>query len=423
MDDLQNLHNLFSNVGDLNELVKYVENSTIYTILGIERKETIHSKMLAWLLNPEPYLDHGLEHYFLKFLIEYITGKDDVIDLLSSNIVVETEYTLKQKNEICGRLDLIIKIEDKTKELIIVIENKISASEFDNQLDSYRVFLDKRYSKKSNSEIYYLYLTPSGIEPNKAKWTAISYKVICDLLKRAIKKGVKKAVVEQYIQLLSNYIIWNPKIDKIWLDYFLKKEVNRTKINKMNLTKREMKIVKFLESYDSYIYTDLKENISSILSNIKYKDYNFRIFRKSNKVIEFTSSKIDNLTSLFSEIDSKNPYFEAHGKLFFEVWFNLIGESENRHLKNIKLFLSLGPLLNEGIKIKLKENLKKIKLFNALDLQSEEDENIWLILNKTELFNFKNFISTTDLLEKIKLAIESYIKNELSIIINSLSDF
>ena len=95
------------------------------------------------------------------------------------------------------------------------------------------------------------------------------------------------------------------------------------------------------------------------------------------------------------------------------VWYNLqVGKY------NIKYT----PLKSE-IKEKLYYYLKKNELFNGLDLPSEENGNKWLILNESELFNFKNFKSVSGLQKMICEEITRYIKGNFNSIIDYLENF
>jgi len=416
MNEYLNLQERIYDKVSLKRLVEYVDSTTIFSVLGIEYNENIHSKMLAWLLNPKPYFDHGLKDTFLKFFLEYIIGKDFTFCPLDIEIV--TEYTLVKNKKTIGRLDILIK-SDKDK-FLIAIENKIFAPEHNNQLDRYHKFLKNNFKNKLNYKIYLFYLTPTGKDPNITNWDILSYESISNLLEQAIKTESNSSIFAvQYVDLLKNHIIWNPTIDEIWFNYFCKKDKINSELKERVLSFKEQKIVDFLNNYENMIYADLKEHIISIISQSKYKDYNFHIFRKTKKVLEYTSSKVDNLDIFQKKMGSKNPYYNARGKLFFEIWFNIKEKNENSN--KIKLFLSLGPLAKITNKNSLKKHLKgKDKLFNALDQPTEGNGVIWLTLNKKELFDFKDFTNTNDLIDKIKKQINAFIEDELCNIVDFL---
>lgn len=126
------------------------ENFNIFRILGLESREVrTHSAFLGELLNPPG--SHGLRDTFLKLFLKLIDFPD--FDASQARLVVEqhigqidADYTQG------GRIDIYLEAAGQH----IFIENKIYASDQQNQLGRYQAY-------RTNARL--LYLTLNGSEP------------------------------------------------------------------------------------------------------------------------------------------------------------------------------------------------------------------------------------------------------------------
>jgi hypothetical protein len=126
------------------------ENFNIFRILGLETREVrTHSAFLGELLNPAG--SHGLRDTFLKLFLKLIDFPD--FDAGRARLVVEqhigqidSDYTQG------GRIDIYLEAAGQ----YIFIENKIYASDQQNQLGRYQAY-------RPNARL--LYLTLDGSEP------------------------------------------------------------------------------------------------------------------------------------------------------------------------------------------------------------------------------------------------------------------
>jgi hypothetical protein len=117
-------------------------------LLGIAELERTHSKILADLL--DPLGSHAQNDFFLKEFIEHFQLCDSTSAREFGGIQVEAEYPIRG-----GRLDLLIRMPSK---FVIVLENKVSSSEGEEQLKKYGAWL----AKQSEPVKRLLYLTPKG---------------------------------------------------------------------------------------------------------------------------------------------------------------------------------------------------------------------------------------------------------------------
>lgn len=125
------------------------ENFNIFRILGLEAREVrTHSAFLGELLNPAG--SHGLRDTFLKLFLELIDFP--VFEASRARLVVEqhigqidADYTQG------GRIDIYLEAAGQ----YILIENKIYASDQQNQLGRYQAY-------RPNARLLYLTLDGSG---------------------------------------------------------------------------------------------------------------------------------------------------------------------------------------------------------------------------------------------------------------------
>ena len=134
------------------ELSRYYKRRSSFDILGVARKEYVHSNFLAWLLDPAE--THGCGVYTLKkFLQLLVTSKlefctcnhdvflpEDYIDFFVADdyeirsAEVKTEVVVPGiRDNSSRRIDILLKIEivrgDEVRTLPVIIENKVNSRE------------------------------------------------------------------------------------------------------------------------------------------------------------------------------------------------------------------------------------------------------------------------------------------------------
>ena len=100
----------------------------LFEVIGFQHQENTHSKFLAFLLTPGE--SHGLQQDFLRGFIELAnkSGLSFPADPDLGESVVTCEEHLAEAE---GRLDIFIKI--PKRKIILIIENKVEASEGEGQ--------------------------------------------------------------------------------------------------------------------------------------------------------------------------------------------------------------------------------------------------------------------------------------------------
>jgi len=190
--ELELLKNRLAQMKETNSLLPKFEPDpwNIFRLLKRSSDELIHSYILAYLFDPK--LPHGLDDLFLQLFLENI-GKE-VTGIEPHLIEVETEVWLGSRI-----MDIIVDMGAN----VMVIENKIYASESPGQTRDIEIEVSKsdRYSDK---EVFYVYLSPKGIEPeNKEKFIPVSYYSIAEIIRNLTLAEVREIPQKTYNLLLE----------------------------------------------------------------------------------------------------------------------------------------------------------------------------------------------------------------------------
>lgn len=209
---MRNRINQLLNSPEWNALRSYYAQSTLFNVLHIERKETIHSAFIAWLLNP--LASHNLGTRPMEKLLCLYAAKAESGSVLANKlynqlkvvagpVCEKTTGSLKNDSD-KDRMDIWAELHftfDDQSEITVplIIENKVYSTEGDNQT--------KRYAQAMGERGFIgLFLTPMGEEAQEPRFQAISYQ---DLLDNVIQPmlsdltGTAQMWVEEYIRTLS----------------------------------------------------------------------------------------------------------------------------------------------------------------------------------------------------------------------------
>ena len=165
-------------------------------VIGQSRRETYHSAILAWLLDPN--MRHGLGTGFLERLIRRCFP-DSLFNSLAD------AWTQCEVTRAGARADIVV----WSTELTLVIENKVDAVEQPGQCDSYfDLFVEEPGAR-------FLFLTPSGVRPCTASGEAaaafqsVSYAAVKEELTAILDEtstlipGPGRDVALQYLRTLE----------------------------------------------------------------------------------------------------------------------------------------------------------------------------------------------------------------------------
>jgi hypothetical protein len=218
----------FNNDKTVEKLKNFYGTKSFLEILGVSRRELSHSQFFSWLLNPKE--DHKLEDFAIKKLLEVITrnlkGNNEYIKVIEKfvltnsyeiyDIKLETEKSINKESRLDIFIEGKIKYENTNKNIFIIIENKVTSTESNDQTQRYFENFDN--NRKTDDIIFYLYLTPittmelmelEGPECKCKAFTQINYQIMVDyILEPALNQRISdrvKNILNDYISSLSQF--------------------------------------------------------------------------------------------------------------------------------------------------------------------------------------------------------------------------
>lgn len=215
----EDVYKVYSNAKQHEEEMKERgEKYSVFSALGVERSELIHSAFIKDLLDPKGM--HGMKDTFLKSFLNHVGLDEDFLE--STSVISIKEMYIGVKTEKSGgQVDIVL---DDHKGGGVIIENKVDAGDQENQLLRYDNYA-KKYFKK---DYRLLYLTLDGHKPSASsidnkeldKLHLISYRKeilewLKDCVKQAYNKPLIRETINQYIQLLKK--LTNMTMDEQYL--------------------------------------------------------------------------------------------------------------------------------------------------------------------------------------------------------------
>ncbi len=314
IEEIRNEIIKFNNDINVQKLESLYSSKSFPEIMGVSRKELMHSNFIAWILNEDE--SHSLGKFplqkFLELLVILTKEKQQqkykelfdsliVSDYELLNIKVEIEKPIKN----VGRIDIYVESNivyaGKENTLRIIIENKLGTKEHSDQTLKYHKYFE---SNKTEDEInLYVFLTPiSGIELveleepecSSKDFIQINYQSLVDFLfEPIIKTNISdktKIIIKEYLQSLSQ-----PTIDKDE-DEFKQGLIMALGTEERNLlTKfwdKNQKLILaalYAISSDPEQDKDIRDSASTALTNLSASNKDrslYSIFYNGNKEVE-----------------------------------------------------------------------------------------------------------------------------------------
>lgn len=180
---------------------------SIFDMLGQSSRELTHSTFIAQMLNPNGI--HGMGSLFLSLFLKHLPVKF-AFQIDSVEVEIEKDYGPKVgsgKDAKGGRIDIFLR---DSYGRIIVIENKIYASDQEDQLQRYRNSISEE-----SKEVHILYLTLDGHKPSYCSETLqycqISYKKeilgwLEDCRADLDSSNTMQSIISQYMTTINTLI-------------------------------------------------------------------------------------------------------------------------------------------------------------------------------------------------------------------------
>lgn len=217
---LDDLNSLVVNCAELREVERLLGNFNLFRVLRFEHGEIRHSNVLAWLLQPEE--SHGLKDLFLRRWLMRIfheseSGSASYIDPVElDSLSIRSVEVYREWNHI----DLLLRIQTfDGDEIVVAIENKVKASQSQDQLKRYRQRVESTY--KNADHWLYIFLTQREEEPEDDAWVAATYQQVHDILEdclneqRSVIGSEPKVLLDHYLRILKESFMENTEITNL----------------------------------------------------------------------------------------------------------------------------------------------------------------------------------------------------------------
>lgn len=197
------------------ELHNYYNKTTIFNILGVERNENRHSAFLKWLFDNRS--SHGFKDEPLKKLLRIYATKVINIDnelycmLLSGRyninlweIATEKAFDKPEggRIDIWSRMTLVGAV---TKNVALIIENKIYSSLHNDQLVRYHKWWSNYSERKADEVPIEIYITPDD-NSNSADVSPFVHITYPELLNNVLIPLTRLPIPQYTSEILSDYI-------------------------------------------------------------------------------------------------------------------------------------------------------------------------------------------------------------------------
>lgn len=205
----QKLENFVIENDELEQLESRLAEFNLFETLGLQHYEIRHSNTLAYLLSPTE--SHGLGDYFLKrFLIH--TLAENELGVLSPVKVDSWTFADARVRREFKNIDILVC--SPKNSLICCIENKILASESQDQLAKYRSVVEQEYHDYKYK--IFIFLSPLGIDPSDTShWLVATYETISRILQAIVNLkfgnvGPSQATfIRHYSTIIGRYLLDN----------------------------------------------------------------------------------------------------------------------------------------------------------------------------------------------------------------------
>lgn len=380
---------------DLEKLEEIASQFNIFEALGIEQQELRHSDFLAWLLNPRE--THGLGDYFLKkFLLRSAAlANNEKQSGLSPIDVDTTDFSQATVQREQGHIDILIV--NKANLSVCAIENKISSSEHDNQLERYNKYVKRKYP---NYRLQLIYLIPYAIRAKNENYIAMGYNSISIIIEYILQvKGNSigeevKILLQHYNEMLRRHILENSEIKRLCIKIY-EEHSNALDLIFENKPDLQLEISKYLQE----LINDNKEQL--VLDY--YTKSNIRFCIKEWDILSLKNTRKEGWSS--DERVLLYEFWNPSGKLQLNL---TIGPGDNPIRESIYDIARKNPNVFNGVSRKLKDEWKWRTIWNTTFLQNNDYEEPYfetikpIIKNKWESFLY-------DELPKIKEALKDII--------------
>jgi len=372
---------------DLANINAYLSRFNPIKVMGMERMEIRHSKILGWLLDPRG--NHGLGDEFLRrFLSEALRGEygQDIKSLDVSNTSLLRTNTYIEWN----RIDIFIECPDQ--EWAFIIENKIHATQTKNQLLKYRKYVEERFI---DYQVIGIFLTLEDETPEDERYCQIQYPSVVTILEALLDQksdSLSEKIsnfIKYYLEIVGELTRMNEKQNEMEMlarrVYQDNKDVLEYLFEHGNKDEFENAIETFMNPSGS-----LEKNSRFLIGDTEYEF----LYASKNWYRFIPTSWIETLGPTTPEKHKSNDFKWKGCENWFPYpivcWIELYGES------TIRLQVEVGPLIDHEMRVDLIHAIKK-------NLDGEKFQKSATEKNKkySRFFTIKKTIDDTQDVEKM----------------------
>ncbi|CAA9393081.1 MAG: hypothetical protein AVDCRST_MAG93-9830 [uncultured Chloroflexia bacterium] len=227
---LDALRALEEDAPELERIENLLDRFNIFESIGFIGREVMHSRFLAFLLDPKQ--NHGLGTLFLRGFLRKVSESTDKVSLPQildnadegslDQTVVQTEVYTGD-----GRIDLLLL--NEAGKWAMIVENKIWSAEHSDQLGRYFRFVKKTYPRWRISGVY---LTPFGAVPSRARdrerYRTLRYGAVCDAVEGVLAdRGPRldpnvRMALEHYAEMVRRSIVGDAEVNRLSREIYRK---------------------------------------------------------------------------------------------------------------------------------------------------------------------------------------------------------
>jgi hypothetical protein len=192
-----------SNEGEIRWLEERLTKFNIFNVLEISDFEIRHSNVLAWLLNPLG--SHQLKDNFFKQWLSLVLNeaKPKQTQALSTADILRCNASPVQVQREWRNIDVLLRVcPAPQEEWVVCIENKINASQGDDQLSRYRRIVE---TESPHAKKLFIYLTLQGEEPDDPAYVVATHKQVAQALRKCIEAAGNALSPDQNV-FLNHYL-------------------------------------------------------------------------------------------------------------------------------------------------------------------------------------------------------------------------
>ena len=187
---------------DFRTLKQKYESPNEFTIMGNKRREEWHSSFVSWLLNPKQ--NHKLGKFPLEKFLELVESKGENLEIDKTDIA-DMKFETEHRTNGSRKIDIF----GTSRSLVLVIENKIKASEtFKNgipQSNDYYKYCEEKY--KDRQRCYILLKAFSNSSVANENFISITYQELFDEVIKPACENCQKLKIEDTKRVLEQYAL------------------------------------------------------------------------------------------------------------------------------------------------------------------------------------------------------------------------